>query len=302
MPHRRTCIPLALLCAFAAQSAGAAPLVEGEVLVARPAEILRVDPATGDWSVFSPPPAGTNPIAFFPRSMVIDPEGPIFVTTLDHKLFEIDRDTGEQSEVHKRGLVCLSGSCIPVDQGVLDVGSQPYSLAIASNATRSDYRALYVSSGDGLWRVTRTRSGKVSSAQIETDVQTSSASIALLESNGALVRLLISKVITVNSWDPATGQSHLYSDPYGLVAGIDYRDGDFFFTTQDPISCSAAEAGVWLGASMPQPITTGGFLRCPSDIVVDSEVPRRLWISDDLGPVVRVDYDGANWSQTLVAE
>lgn len=301
MPRRRTCIPLALLCAFAAQPAGAVPLAQGEVLVAHGAEILRVDPDTGDWSVFSPPPAGTNRIPYFTRSMVIDPAGPVFVTTSDYKLIEIDRNTGEQTEVHKRGLFCLNGACIPVDQGVLDVGSQPAGLAIASNSTRSDHRALYVSSGDGLWRVTRTRNGKVTSAHLESDVQTGSPSIDLLENDGALIRVLISKGFTINSWDPSNGQVYLYADPDGLVAAIEYHDGDLFFTTQD-IGCTATAAGVWLGKDEPDQLTYGGFLRCPNDIVVDPEVPLRLWIAEDLGRLVRVDYNGVNWAQTLVAD
>lgn len=300
MPRRSLCVPFLLLGALAPRVVVAAPLEPGEILVAHGNEILRVDPDTGDWSVFSPPPAGVNLIPYFTRSMVIDPAGVIFVTTDDYKLVAIDRQTGEQSEVHAIARFCFNG-CFLIDQGVLDVGSQPAGLALASSGTRSHQRALYVSSGNGLWRVNRSRNGAVSATQVDDDADVNSSALALIESGSTVLRVLLSKGFTVDAWDPATGLTYLFSDPAGVVASIDYRDGDFFFLTQD-FGCSASAAGVWLGDDDPQPLTTGGFLRCPNDVAIDPFVPLRLWIAEDLGRLVRVQYDGVNWAQSLAAD
>lgn len=290
-----------MLAALAPAGVDAAPLEPGEILVAHGAEILRVDPESGAWSVFSPPPAGTNLIPFFTRGMVIDPSGTIFVTTSDYKLVAIDRETGEQSEVHEIVRLCLELGCFRIDQGVLEVGSQPAGLALASQGTRTHERALYVSSGNGLWKVSRTRTGSVSAEQVDDDADVNSSALALIENGSTVVRVLLSQGFTIDAWDPATGLTSLFADPAGLVASIDYRDGDLFFLTQD-IGCSASAAGVWLGDDDPQPLTTGGFLRCPNDVAIDPFVPLRLWIAEDRGWLVRVHYDGVDWAQTLVAD
>jgi hypothetical protein len=301
MPYRWLRISLWVLGAFAPAAAVGAPLEPGEILVAHGAQILRVDPDTGEWSVFSPPPAGTNLMPFFTRSMVIDPAGTVFVTTSDYKLVAIDRETGEQSEVHEVDRFCLQQGCFLIDQGVLDVGSQPAGLAISSNRTRTHKPVLYVSSGNGLWEVSRTHTGAVSAEQVDGDGDVNSSSLALIEDAGGVVLMLLSKGLTIDAWNPLTGLTHEFADPAGLIASIDYRDGDLFFVTQD-FGCSATAAGVWLGDDDPVELTWGGFLRCPNDIAIDPFVPLRLWIAERRGWLVRVQYDGVDWVQTLVAD
>lgn len=116
-------------------------------------------------------------------------------------------------------------------------------------------------------------------------------------------RRLDLQTATVDVFTPAV--STLWKSPSSLrTRGIDHRYGVTVVAIQSG-GCSPASAGVYYATNPPQPLTEGGYLRCPEDVVIDPLRESTIWSSDRSttgvpGRVIRLDFDGTHWVQAVL--
>lgn len=288
-------------------SATAAPIQAGELLVAHGHRILRVDRETGAFSTFSPPPgvltanllaAGTT------TALVVDPDGSLFAMNAG-RIVVIDPVTGLQRVLRERQRTCVGLICGFVESD-LPLGVAPRGLAIEPDVFSfyGDRRRLFVGSDDQIVQVRR-RQGEVEAGLASLDVASDGESplVAYVSaqrldlSDGDLQRA------TMDVFTPAV--STLWDSPAALsTRGIDHRYGVTVVAIQGS-NCSPASAGVYYAMNPPQPLSEGGFLRCPEDVAIDPLLEGRIWVSDRgtsgvPGRVIRLDFDGLNWVQAVL--
>jgi len=300
---------LAVGLAFATLVVGASAraLEAGEVLVSYGDEIWRVDAESGDRSRFSPRafalvnrigPEGSAQIA-------IDPDGAIFLVS-DGNVVEIDPATGVQSILQRREYVCVDVFCGFL-ANPLELGEGPRGIAVLDDPDWDSGapRDLFVGCTDAIWAIRRD-GGEVSSSAFVPDVSN------YFQLTGPLVVALGGFYFT------AKGDLHgSFSPPAlsiapglgapGNVTGLDHEGGVTVIAAQP--GDGAPVAGVWYASTGGfVPITQGGFLRRPAGVAIDPLRMDRIFVTD-VGPfeapanrVIRLDYDGVDWRQTMLAE
>jgi outer membrane protein assembly factor BamB len=272
----------------------------GDLLVSQGDAVLRVDPETGAQSVFSPPPLGTNQLgANGTDQFAIDADGVIFAVS-DGNVVRIDPTTGAQSILHKRTFVCLELVCGYI-QGTLELGPNPRGIDVVDYGSHLD---LFVGCFDGVYRVSRS-GGEVSSSLSYFD-QYDLVSTPLLVAATSQTALVADRDLHRLGVVPAPVIFEGLGVPASISA-LDSYGGTVVFATS--VGGNPGGAGVWYGWSDGfLPLTQGGYLRRPAGVAVDPLRPDRIWVADagaESAPgnrLIRLDYDGVDWRQTVFAE
>jgi hypothetical protein len=299
----------ALVLAIAAAAATAAPLERGDVLVSQDEILWRVDPETGDYEQFSPPPDSAEPNLIDENgtySLVIDPSGWVFLVN-DGIVIEIDAETGEQRQLRKRDQFCILNSCVLIESE-LDVGD-PGSIALGAPSNLVFVpRRLYVGSHQAIYRIDRNLFGEVSATLLDTTTlnQPSQIEFAQISSpSGFLLYLAFATSVHVwNSFDETTELA--FDEAPHFLAGIEAANGDLYSTRSGGAS-DPGRTNVSVGTVNPMPIATGGFLRGPLGLALDPNDETRLFVAENGAnsegrKLLRLDYDGVDWVQTKLAD
>jgi len=288
----------ALLLAIAPLPAAA--FAPGDLLVSYGNEILKVDPDTATYSVFSPPPLSPDLIDGQGTAQIaIDPMGDVFVVS-GGNVIEIDPDSGEQQVLQKRDYVCVGP--LPLCgyvESPLPLGANPLGIDSAHDGSLD----LFVGCYKDVYRVHRV-SGEVSSSESVFDQYDVVFASLLVASNFGspyvadhdLHRTGVppAPVIFPGLGAPASVSALTASGATLVVATAE--EGD------------PSGAGVYFGGHAFLPLTQGGYLRRPVGVAVDPLRMDRIWVADagefaaPANRLIRLDYDGLDWRQTLFAE
>jgi hypothetical protein len=279
----------------------AAAFEPGDLLVSYGDEILRVDSVTGQSSRFSPPPFtfGSEIDANGTDQIAIDANGAIFVVS-GGQVIQINPVTGVQSVLHKRTLVCVQLQCGYLED-TLELGPSPRGIDVDDTGTHLD---LLVGCFDNVYRIHRS-GGNVSSQEAWFD-QLDFAFDPLLVAAVSGTAMVADRDLHTLGFPPAPVIFEGLGVPATITA-LDSYGGTVVFATH--IGGNPAGAGVyygWGGGFLP--LTQGGYLRRPVGVAVDPERADRIWVADagaDSEPgnrLIRLDYDGLDWRQTVFAE
>jgi hypothetical protein len=221
------------------------------------------------------------------------------------RIVGIDPVTGLQRVLRERKRTCIGLICGFLESD-LDLGVAPRGLAIEPDVLSAfgDRRRLFVGSDDQIVQVRR-RQGEVEAGLASLDIASDGESPLLAFVNSQRLDLSDGdlQTATMDVFTPAV--STLWDSPGSLsTRGIDHRYGVTVVAIQSG-GCSPVSAGVYYAMSPPQPLSEGGFLRCPEDVEIDPLLEGTIWVSDRgtsgvPGRVIRLDFDGVNWVQAVL--
>jgi len=300
---------LAAALLLVSTAAPAEPLRRGDVLVSQDEVLWRVDPETGDFEQFSPPPDSVEPNLIDINgsySVVVDPSGFVFLTS-GGIVVEIDAATGEQRELRKRERFCILDVCGFVESD-LDLGAGAGSIALGGRPSFLVPRRLYVGAADAIYRIDRNFVGELDSTLLDTTGLNEPFQLEFLEiasPPGFLLYLGFANRVEVwNSYDETIAPGFDES-PY-FLGGIEVANGDLY-STRGGGATNPGRSNVSVGSIIPTPIAEGGFLRSPIGIAMDPSDETRMFVgengADSTGrKLLRLDYDGVDWVQTKLAD
>ena len=290
-------------------------VAQAQVAIPRPRDLLISDgtndrillfrPSTGATIEFSPRAgSGTNYLAR-PSGIAVDPGGSIYVSSENaNVLVQIDPATGAQSVVHAWNL-------IGGDLGVLDVGTYPRGIDIATTGTFLDPPDLYLMGGGALRRVSRGALGATSSSIVSSDASFTDNynDLALLEDGGgAITDIFVSGYagLTRYRFDLTSAAITINSFNLRDVEAVGSR---LFVVQQDPCGPSqTTQSGVWEvtppTSNVLTPISVGGLLECP--LAVDAYSETEFYVleyASGTRSLVRLDdQGGGTWTQTYLGD
>jgi hypothetical protein len=288
----------ALLLAIA--PLGAAAFQPGDLLVSYGHQILQVDPDTGAYSVFSPPPLSADLIgAQGTAEIAIDPMGDIFVVG-GGNVVQIDPDSGEQHVLMARDYVCVGPLplCSYFDSA-LPLGPSPLGIDSAHDGSLD----LFVGCYKDVYRVHRVN-GEVSSSEYFYDQYDSVFASLLVASNFGSPYVADHDLHRTGA--PPTPVIFPGLGAPASVSAISAAGSTLVVATAEEGDPSAA--GVYFGGFEFLPLTQGGYLRRPVGVTVDPLRMDRIWVADagdsaaPANRLIQLDYDGLNWRQTVFAE